>query len=110
MTPSRIRETLVTAMVLGLLVLWLFYSVRSESARTTNLRDDLVASCERGNDLREETNQVILSLQEFLEAAADAREGAGTPEDVLTAERYREIADELEPVEIANCQQIIRGE
>lgn len=109
MTTARVREILANILVLGLIFLWLVFAVRSESSRTSDLRDDLVTSCERGNILRQETNGVIASLQEFLHAAADARERTGTPEDAETAERYREISQNLNPIELPNCEAIIGG-
>ena len=80
------------------------YTVQLEADRSNErLYESQVESCQRGNKLRTESNQRVQGLSdqrdilaEFLLAAARAREEAGSPTDVRTAAKYRELAEYLD--------------
>lgn len=79
------------------------------------LREAMVEACERVNVLRVESNQQAEVLREFLLAAGDTRgaaaELATDPASArinrTAAERYRAMADLVEPVEIPDCDEVI---
>jgi len=69
-------------------------------------RQTQIAACERGNALRVEVNTQVVVLREFLLRAAEARELAGTEADIEAAEDYRELAGDVEMLEIVDCEEI----
>ena len=75
--------------------------------RAETLRASQVEACERGNAIRQATNDLTDALSEFLLAAAHARQSAGTDLDVDTAARYRSLAYGLEPVEVPDCDEAV---
>lgn len=70
-------------------------------------RQAQVESCERANLLREEINTHVRVLDAFLIEAAVAREAAGTETDIRAAQAYRDLAEELEPVDIPDCDEVV---
>lgn len=75
-------------------------AVKDLQELATNQRAALVAGCERGNDLRAQVTANVTVLDEFLQAAADARRASG---DHQVAAGYEELRTRLDPLEPVDC-------
>lgn len=63
-----------------------------------------VESCERANVLREEVNEHVDILGEFLSEAALARSRGMTDADIRAAEEYELLAERLDLIDIIDCE------
>lgn len=99
--------------VLTVLAAWFIaYTVAQDIAEQDRYAFDRarvtqVATCERANVLREETNKVVDILDEFLLDASSARESAGSDIDIGAAESYRQLAGELTRLTIVDCEEVV---
>lgn len=66
------------------------------------LRNAVVESCERVNDLRREVNTQTTVMQDLVTFAADVAAAEG---DLETAQLYRDYVDQMHIVDLTQCEE-----